>query len=683
MVLLASQRLLSRLARPTARLTTRTLVNATAADIAAWTERGVIDDRQLVQFQTLHEMQVNSCEVYARNELFGTYVEADKKFQWMTFAQFAHNVDQVRAVLKDLGVTAGDKVGIIANNRWEWAAIASASYSLNANLVPMYEAQLPSDWTYILNDSGAKTVFCANKDIWKTVQEQVLPDTPLLSNNVVLTTPTDEPDAPYALANMMAQKQADTTGLLIDKPLPHDLANLIYTSGTTGKPKGVELTHDNFCSNVVGASRTMVENPKDFVREDDRTLAFLPWAHSYGQTCELWMTMSHGGSMGICRGVPHILEDLTMVKPTALFAVPTLYKRIYDGVHNMMETASPLRKRLMKTALHLGEENAKIENGQRAGFGLLDSLRYKVLDKLVLSKIRARFGGRLRHGFVAGAACPTEVLSFMDSIGIAVCEGYGLTETSPIIAINVPGQRTVGSVGRPIGGVKVYIIDDETGKPLPPGEEGEICAVGPNVMRGYYNNKQATDEVISVAPDGVSRMFHTGDLGRMDEGGWIRVTGRLKEQYKLENGKYVVPTPIEEAIGLSRFISQVVLCGANRPYNVALLVPDLVALRGHLKLPESTTDEEVIHDERVRALIDEEIKSTCKKLKKFEIPQAWAFVPAFTAANHMLTPKMSIRRHKVIQTYGDIIQHLYGDDPVVAEAADSKGAKESHSAEAA
>ena len=582
-----------------------------------------------------------------------------------------------------LGVGAGDKVGMISNNRWEWAAIAAASYSLNANLVPMYEAQMPSDWTYILNDCGAKTVFCANKNIWKTVQQEVIPNTPLLRNNVVLTTPADEQDAPYALANMMTRLGADSEGRLINKPMAHDLANLIYTSGTTGKPKGVELTHDNFCSNVKGAARTMVENPKDLFGQHDVSLAFLPWAHSYGQTCELWNLMAHGGSMGICRGVPHILEDLTMVKPTALFAVPTLYKRIYDGVHNMMETASPLRKRLMQSALQLGVEKTKIENGQRASFGLMDSLRYRILDSLVLSKVRARFGGRLRHGFVAGAACPVEVLDFMDSIGIPVCEGYGLTETSPIITINVPTQRTVGSVGRPIGGVEVYIIDDETGRPLPPGAEGEICAVGPNIMRGYYNNKEATDEVISAAPDGVSRMFHTGDLGRLDEDGWLRVTGRLKEQYKLENGKYVVPTPIEESIGLSRFISQVVLCGANRPYNVALLVPDLVTLRTHLKIPDSTTDEEVIHDDRVRSLIDEEIKSKCAHLKKFEVPQAWAFVPAFTAANQMLTPKMSIRRHKVIHTYGDIIQHLYGDDPVVAASADSQGAKEHHDAAAA
>ena len=180
----------------------------------------------------------------------------------------------------------------------------------------------------------------------------------------------------------------------------------------------------------------------------------------------------------------------------------------------------------------------------------------------------------------------------MDSIGIPICEGYGLTETSPIITINTPEQRQVGSVGRPIGGVTVYIVDEE-GKEVPRGKEGEICCTGPNVMHGYYNNKEATDEVITLAPDGKSRMFHTGDLGRMGEDGFVKVTGRLKEQYKLENGKYVVPTPIEEAIGMSRYIAQVVLTGANRPYNVALLVPEWPAIRSEFKVDDSISDDEV------------------------------------------------------------------------------------------
>ena len=192
----------------------------------------------------------------------------------------------------------------------------------------------------------------------------------------------------------------------------------------------------------------------------------------------------------------------------------------------------------------------------------------------------------------------------------------------------------------------------------------------------YYNNKEATDEVISPAPDGKGRMFHTGDLGRRGETGFIKVTGRLKEQYKLENGKYVVPTPIEEAIGMSRYITQVVLCGANRPHNVALLVPEWPVIRKEIKADDSVSDEELANDARVIDLINADIAKMTTKMKKFEVPQAWAFVAPFTAANNMLTPKMSIRRHKVIQTYEELVNGLYGNEKLVMESADGHGAKE-------
>ena len=398
------------------------------------------------------------------------------------------------------GVVEFSKIGIISNNRWEWAAIASAAYSLNATIVPMYEAQLAADWTYILNDSGATTLFCATEDILTRLQKEVLPSTPMVQATLCLDA---ERGQEHAFATAM--DSADTLSTRILAPTIDDLADLIYTSGTTGKPKGVELTHNNLATNVKSAVRSMVSNPNVFLSSSDRSLAFLPWAHSYGQTCELWAGFSQGTSMGICRGVPSILEDLQHVKPSILFAVPTLYKRIYDGVHNLMETSSPTRKALMKKALSMGRQKADADHGIRPSLGFIESLQFKVLDAVVLSKIRNRFGGNMRHGFVAGAACPAEVLDFMDDLGIPICEGYGLTETSPIITINTPEHRRVGSVGRAIGGVEVYIIGED-GKAVEPGAEGEICCVGPNIMRAYYKNQTATDEVISVAPDGKGRM---------------------------------------------------------------------------------------------------------------------------------------------------------------------------------
>ena len=520
----------------------------------------------------------------------------------------------------------------------------------------MYETQLPKDWTYILNDSQCSALFCSTEDIWTRVVKEVLPNTPYVANTFCFDSPSGEP---HSLATAIDHAEGKSTPVIA--PTPEDLAGLIYTSGTTGKPKGVELTHDNFVSNVY-AVRSMAENPKDFIRMSDRSLAFLPWAHSYGQTCELWCAVSHGGSMGICRGVPLILEDLDMIKPTVLFAVPTLYKKVYDGVQNLIGSSSPTKQKLMRAALDMGRK--KKEAG--GNLGLIDGLKHKVLDSLVTSKIRGRFGGNLRHGFVAGAACPKEIIDFMDDIGIPICEGYGLTETSPIIAINVPyeGGRKLGCVGKPVEGVEVVIMNPETQQPVTEfGAEGEICCYGRNVMKGYYGNPEATAEVISVAPDGKSRLFHTGDIGTLDEDGFVAVTGRLKEQYKLENGKYVVPTPIEESISMSRFIAQVVVCGANRPHNVAVIVPDWVAIRAEMKIGDDVDEETLVNDKEVRGLIDEEIRVNTYNLKKYEIPKSWAFVAPFTAANNMLTPKMSIRRKIVIKTYEDIISQMYGDKP--------------------
>mmetsp|Transcript_26200 Transcript_26200/g.54727 ORF Transcript_26200/g.54727 Transcript_26200/m.54727 type:complete len:712 (-) Transcript_26200:138-2273(-) len=650
------------------------------------TREDVMDSQDLLVFKTLHEMNYHASIAFRENELFGTYrapplteenvvndvgTKEEGVFEWMTYGEYGELVARCRTVLKDIGIGEYDKIGLISNNRWEWAALAAAAYSINAAIVPMYETQLPKDWTYILNDSQCSALFCSTEDIFVRAIKEAVPNAPTVTNTFCFDSPSGEP---HSLTTALEHAKSKPPTPVLTPPTPEDLAGLIYTSGTTGKPKGVELTHDNFVSNVL-AVRTMADDLHDFIRESDRSLAFLPWAHSYGQTCELWCALSHGGSMGICRGVPLILDDLAMVKPTTLFAVPTLYKKVYDGVQNLIGSSSPNKQKLMRAALEIGRKK-KEQDGE---LGFVDGLKHKVLDALVTSKIRGRFGGNLRHGFVAGAACPKEIIDFMDNIGIPICEGYGLTETSPIIALNAPypGSRKSGCVGKPVGGVNVVIMNPDTKQEVAPGTEGEICCYGRNVMRGYYGNPEATAEVISVAPDGKSRLFHTGDMGTLDKDGFVTVTGRLKEQYKLENGKYVVPTPIEEAIAMSRFIAQVVVCGANRPHNVALVVPDWVAIRAALNIAEDVDEESLVNDKEVRGLIDEEIRVCSYKLKKYEVPHTWAFVAPFTAANNMLTPKMSIRRKIVIKSYEDLIGQMYGDDTLSSSVYEG-GHKEEH-----
>ena len=383
--------------------------------------------------------------------------------------------------------------------------MAAASYSLNATMVPMYEAQRPSDWEYILNDSRCATVFCATASIFDKVQKQVLPNTPSVQACLSFDPEADFGGDDSMLFSTAIEKasSAGSSPSSVIPPTADDLANLIYTSGTTGKPKGVELTHRNMAHNVQAGIAKLQSNDPTINYEKERSLAFLPWAHSYGQTCELWGTMSQGASMGVCRGIPDILEDLQLVQPTVLFSVPTLYKKVYDGVHAMLEDpgTSSVRRGLIRQALQLGRKKNTV------GLSWTEGIQFNLLNRVVLSKIRQRFGGNLNSGFVAGAACPKDVVHFMDDIGIPICEGYGLTETSPIIALCTPNYRKIGSVGQSIHDVKVYIMKtDGSGEEAGPGEEGEICCVGPNVMRGYHNKPEATDEVISMAPDGVSRM---------------------------------------------------------------------------------------------------------------------------------------------------------------------------------
>mmetsp|Transcript_10507 Transcript_10507/g.30097 ORF Transcript_10507/g.30097 Transcript_10507/m.30097 type:complete len:695 (-) Transcript_10507:841-2925(-) len=612
-----------------------------------------LSERHLPPFQTLAELMANAVERYAEQPCLG--IKQNGKYSFKTYREVGALVDQCRAALDALGLEQGDSLGIISRNRLEWVLSAYGGYGLGLVHVPMYEQQKEEDWRYIVEDSDAKVLVASTEEIYNKVKA--------FEGSVghcrrvfCCDLPEDHPDSFASLMRLGEGKTVPARTIA-----PSDLATLIYTSGTTGKPKGVMLAHSNLVSNV----KAQVDHaPRDtmFVTPKDRSVAFLPWAHSYGQTCELHSGLAIGASTGIAAGapgdVPELLSNIQEIQPTLLFSVPTLFKKVYDGIHKRVDEETGVKKVLMQRALDVSEQMRQARvSGQPPGPWL--QLQYRMLDRLVLSKFRAPFGGQLRLAVVAGAPTPVAVLKFMESLGVSMIEGYGLTETSPVVSITWPNpeDRVNGTVGRPIPGVDIRIVKD--GQDVAPGGEGELWVSGPNVLQGYWKQPEATAEVFEHCEEG-KRWFRTGDLATVIDDGHIKITGRIKEQYKLENGKYVAPAPIEEAFLLNRYFAQCVLFGDGKPHNVLVVVPDFAAIAEQLKIEEDP--EAMVQDPRVVQLLDSEMASVIEKkdIKKYEAPKKLLLLSEpFSAANEMLTPKLSVRKPNVIKAYRDRLEGLY------------------------
>ncbi len=591
------------------------------------------------KYSTLVDVYKSSIAEFADNDLFGTKV--DGTWKWTSYKEFAEHTDAFRGGLAKLGIVGGDRVACIANNRPEWAMGAYATYGLGACWVPMYESQLDKDWKYILADCGAKAVIVANESI----RDRILTlksGLPALQSVIVIDGEGKEGEA---LSWADAEKLGAESPAPISAPTPDDIAGFIYTSGTTGHPKGVKLSHRNLASNVSAIHEFFPMGP------EDRSLSFLPWAHSFGQTVELHGLFSMGASMGIAESVPKIIENLSEVRPTLLFSVPRIFNKIYDGLQKRMAEEGGLKKTLFDMAVKNAEfRKALADKGRSSGWV---DFKHMMLDKLVFSKVRDRFGGRLRYAFSGGAAISKQVAEFIDNLGIMVYEGYGLTETSPIATANYPGNRKIGSVGKAIPGVEILIDRTVTGDEL----NGEILVKGHNIMQGYHNLDEENAKVFR--DDGA---FRTGDMGHLDDDGFLFITGRIKEQYKLENGKYVVPSPLEELLKLSPFIANVMVYGDNKPFNTALIVPDLDSLKKWAA--DNGVDAEdlakLADDAKVKELFTRQLEEHSSEFKSFEkIKKFRLIMDDFTTENGMLTPSMKLKRRVVIDAYNDQIQALY------------------------
>lgn len=590
-------------------------------------------------FTDLAEIYKRSISDYTNANLFGTKV--DGSWQWITYGEFGKRVDNFRGGLAKLGIGRDDTVAVIAANRVEWAVAAYATYGLGARFCPMYESQLPKDWKYIVEDSGAKILLAATYPIYEEVKDWA-GSVGAVEATFCMALPAEDEGSFLSL-----EKMGESNPTPVVEVTPDTVCGFIYTSGTTGNPKGVLLTHSNICSNVNGVLEIFP------IEGADVSVSFLPWAHSFGQTCELHCLFAFGAAIAIAESVEKLVDNFGEVRPTLLFSVPRIFNRIYDGLQKKMADESNFKRNLFESAMTNARKKRDLEEAGKSSF-MVDS-KHAFYDKMVFSKVRDRFGGRLKYAFSGGAALSPEVGEFIDTLGIMVYEGYGLTETSPIATASRPGTRRLGAVGKPIPGVEIIIdtsVVDEEGS-----RDGEIVVKGPNVMQGYHNLPEITKEVIQE--DG---SFRTGDLGYLDDDGFLWITGRIKEQYKLENGKYVVPAPLEELLQLSPFVNQAFIDGHNRLFNVAIIVPDRLAIEKWAKEKGLKKDYEALLElPETEALMKEQLEKYTKDFKGYERPKKFALIAEeFSVDNGMLTPKMSLKRTVVIDTYGDLLEELHG-----------------------
>ena len=585
--------------------------------------------------KNLIEMLENSRQLYGDRPLYGT--KRDGIYEWTTYEQFSEKVDALRGGLASLGVSSGDKVAIICKNTEEWAVSAYATYGLCGQHIPMYETQMPSEWEYIIRDCGAKVLLAANSSIFEKTRN--FPDQIDSLEHVILLTGSVEGEVTTYEDLLKKGREKPVQKM---EPESHAPMGMIYTSGTTGNPKGVILSHRNLifeCSVVI---------PLLGMSRDVRTLAFLPWAHVFGQVAEVHGIIGCGGSAGLVDDVNTLVDELGVVKPSVFFAVPRVYNRIYDRLQEQMKE----KPGLIRALFYGGLKQAKREReGETLGF--LDNLILLLARKIIFKKILNRFGGNLRIAVSGASALSPSVAEFINDIGISIYEGYGLSENTAALSLNYPGSRRFGSVGKPLPGVRIEIDKTVEGSKE---EDGEVQAFGENIMIGYHNLPDKTKE--SITEDGALR---TGDLGHLDSDGYLYITGRVKEQYKLENGKYVAPAPLEESLKLSSYIDQVMLYGFNRPHNVALIVVAMPAVTQYAEdLGISGSTEDILNEPRIRELFKEQLKHFGKDFKGFEHPQNFALLSEeWGIDNGLLTPTLKLKREVVEEKFKTEIEELF------------------------
>jgi long-chain acyl-CoA synthetase len=567
-------------------------------------------------------------------------VRRDGRWEAVSSQEFLRRVAGLAYALVELGVKPGDRVGLFAPNCPEWHTADFAISGSGAVTVPVYFNESPDRTRYILNHAGAKVLFISGApqlEKFLTSRDQLKDLQQVIVANVGDTLPADFLRYETLIATTGAAEIA-AYRLRVAQVLPTQLASLIYTSGTTGEPKGVMLTHNNFSSNVTDTVEFTL-NPGDLA------VSFLPLAHVYGRMLD-YVYLFQGCPVAYVEVVENVAQALLEVHPTVLAAVPRFFEKVYARLMEQGSKATGTKRKIFNFSIKTAREAAGWRCGEKSAT-LRVKLKWAIADKLVYSKIRAGTGGKLRLVMSGGAPLSKEMAEFFWAVGIPIYQGYGLTETSPVLTSNYP-QNRVGSSGRPIANVQIRIADD-----------GEILAKGPCVMQGYYKAPEATRDVLSE--DG---WFKTGDIGYLDKDNYLFITDRKKDLLKTAGGKFVAPQPIENALKTSPYILNAMVVGDQRKFVVALIVPNPTTVSAKLAeegLKFSSNAELAAHP-RAYALIENEVSRLTAHVAQYENIKRFALLPDdFTFDSGSLTFTMKLKRRVVEKQFNDLIAKLYSD----------------------
>jgi len=568
-----------------------------------------------------------------------------------TLVQFRDLVRHLATGLRVLGVKAGDRVAILSENRPEWALTDFGTLAAAAVSVPIYPTLLGWQIEYIINDSGAVAVIASTEEQLQKLLE-IRDHCPSVHNIVVCDPPAGPlPAGVRTFADVITLGEQCERGEgtarfeeILNSCTAGDLATIVYTSGTTGNPKGAMLTHGNIASNVESVLSVLP------ITSTDTALSILPLSHILERTADFGYFFA-GACVVYAESVVKVGDNLQEIHPTVFAAVPRLFEKMRARIMESVSTQSAGKQKVFRWALQVAEERLPYRVEKRT-MPLLLSWKSAIADRLVFHKIGERLGGRVRCVLSGGAPLSAELAAFFIGAGVEIMEGYGLTETSPVISLNTPSRRRIGTVGPVIPGVEVRIADD-----------GEILTRGPHVMKGYFNNPEATAQAIDA--DG---WFHTGDIGELDADNFLRITDRKKDIIINAYGKNIAPQPLEGLLKSSPYIGTPVLIGDRRKYMAALIVPNFEKLERDavgMGITFSTREELIAH-EQIKHLFQEELDRFNKNLDRQEKIRKFTLLPRdFTIEEDEITPSLKVKRKMVDRKYKQMIDAMYADEDLV------------------